>query len=77
MTAESVSRQLAWQRKHIEQGLCKHCSEPALYGQRLCFRHREERLVYARKRYRGKRRSLRVHHCSACGQPGHNRRMCK
>ena len=71
-----ISRQLAWQRAHIEQGLCKNCGEPAVEGQRLCLRHREERLAYGLKRYRNKHRVTRVMHCSACGCEGHTRRAC-
>lgn len=58
-TEEPMSRQRAYQLRHMEQGLCISCSKPALQGSVKCKRHarntREglrKRFGY-RKRYRG------------------------
>ena len=34
-----MSRQLDWQRRHAESGLCHHCVKPALKGQVECAEH--------------------------------------
>lgn len=58
-TEEPVSRQRAYQLRHMEAGLCISCSRPAIEGAVKCKKHlkatREglrKRFSY-RKRYRG------------------------
>lgn len=59
--------------KQREKGLCDRCTAPA--GRtNLCEEHR--RLMNAASRSRGRNKSGRVMHCSACGQAGHKRPTC-
>ena len=45
-----VSRQILWQRRHREMGLCVVCSEPAYKGWR-CVKHYEQHKINMRFRY--------------------------
>jgi hypothetical protein len=53
-----MSKQTDWQKKKLEQGLCKICGKPRIdRNKQFCLRHRELNKALAKK-YRDQKRGL-------------------
>ncbi len=51
---EKVSRQLKWQRKNKELGLCRQCGEKTIENKVFCLQCREKHNIRYRNLYRSK-----------------------
>jgi hypothetical protein len=69
-------KQLDWQERKRELGLCTTCGKNPLTDKHNCKECRDKKRVTSKNRYYRIAPNAVIYKCSVCHQYGHNKRTC-